>query len=158
MLHPVGRPRTRRSVGRPRVQSLVAGTDADRRITHGGGCPKAILPHRNRIESKFYKMIWSSEVHFTKTDAFLIQQLARNMAIQDMYWSYFNKYPEKFMDSPALKVFYTNQKNMIRIATDLGMSTASKVKLGIDIGRLQESVFDEIQDEAIEGDIVEEQS
>ncbi len=156
MLRKVGRPKKKLAVGRPRVQSLVAGTEFDKRITHGGTSPKAVLPHRNRVEGKLYKLIFTLEPHLTRTDALLVQQLARTLAIQDMYWAYFQENSEKWIESSAHKAFYTGQKNILRACGELGLSTSSKIKLGIDYSRLRESALDKYRKpETVEGEAEE---
>jgi len=146
MLREVGRPRKRRPIGRPRVKALVSGTEQDKRVVHLATCPKAILPHRNRVERRLYAVIFNIEPHLTNTDALLVQQLARDLAVQDFYWHYFQQNPEKWIESAAHKAFYTGQKNITRIASELALSTSTKIKLGIDVARFkQQSAIDAYQ-------------
>lgn len=129
MEHKIGRPKTKHllAVGRPTV--------------HGVSSPKSILTMLSQKERRLYKFIYELEPHLTQTDSILAQQLVRNLIKLQMFDEYFEK-SGVFDDEGKLRdpyrVYFTCQKNVMRLCDMLALSTESKMKMGITWGELRD--------------------
>jgi len=110
-------------------------------IVHGARSPKAIMSHASTLERRLYKDIYKLELHLTETDRIMVQGLAQHLAMIKLYWKQFNEVgiSKDGRLTDAHRVFYTCWKNVIKLCNDLGLSTATKVKLGIDWKKFQSS-------------------
>ncbi len=134
--------RNKRKEGRPRKKAI------GRPITHGATSYKSIMTHASFIERKLYRDIFAMELHLTPTDKIVVQGLAQNLAVIKLLWGAFNQ--QGILDKhgkpiDALRVFATHWKNVFRACNDLGLTTATKVKLGLDVmkGRNLEKEYGE---------------
>ena len=120
-----------KSVGRP--------------IVYGGRSPKAIMAHASFIERRIYNDLYKLERHLTETDRIMVQGLAMHLAKIKQYQQLFSEVgiskDGKLTD--AHRVFYTCWKNIMKFCDSLGLTTSSKVKLGIEWKKLAPSVLDE---------------
>jgi len=105
-----------------------------RPVIHGIYSPKTIIPYANSVERRIYRQIYQDNLHLTANDRIMVQGLAVHLAQVHQ----FDKYLEGqgFFDSEGrfrdpLRVYYTCWKNIIKFCSELSLTTASQVRLGI---------------------------
>lgn len=137
MKRKIGRPITKITVGRP--------------IVTGVKSPKSILTHASWKERELYRMIYVMEPHLLGVEAnkIMVQGLAISLTILDFINKDFSKRGIADEDGnyrSNIKILISLQKNIARYCNDLGITSATKIKLKMDFDRAKgqkKSVWDE---------------
>ncbi len=136
-----------RKIGRPKTKHpLVQG----RPLVTGVKSPKSILTHASPKERELYRLIYDMEPTLFAVEAnkIMVQGLAISLTILDFINKDFAKRGIADDDGnyrSNIKILISLQKNIARYCNDLGITTATKVRLGMDFKKLKDkkSVWDE---------------
>lgn len=138
MQRKTGRPRKPLAVARPVINQQVG-----RPLLTGVKSPKSILTHASWKERELYRMIYVMEPHLLGVEAnkIMVQGLAISLTILDFINKDFAK--RGIVDDDGhyrnnIKILISLQKNIARYCNDLGITSATKIKLKMDFDRLKD--------------------
>jgi len=128
-----------RKAGRPKTKHPLA---IGRPITIGARSPKSILTHASPKERELYRMIYTMEPTLLLVEAnkIMVQGLAISLTILDFINKDFAKNgvtDEKGQYKNNIKILISLQKNIARYCNDLGITSATKAKLGLDLNKFK---------------------
>ena len=129
-----------RKVGRPPKNHTLS---EGRPIVTGIKSPKAILTHASWKERELYRLIYDMEPHLLGVEAnkIMVQGLAISLTVLDFLNKDFAKRgvcDEAGNYRSNIKILISLQKNIARYCNDLGITSATKIKLKMDFDRLKE--------------------